>query len=97
MTGEDDLPSEVHKDIVIERRDMKTPMKKLTTFLCCKWCLKQRNIRKQVIAVYTDVFVLLCFIIWPRNLDNLLNINYIYFAQMYHPAELQLNKNNTSD
>ena len=35
-----------------------------------------------------------------RNLDNLLNINNIYFAQMVHkihPVELQLNKHNSSD
>ena len=53
-----------------------------------------------VIADYMDVFVLLCFIIWLRNLDNLLNINNIYFSQMVHkihPAELQLNKHNSSD
>ena len=27
-----------------------------------------------VITLYIDVFVLLCFIIWLRNLDNLLKI-----------------------
>ena len=30
-------------------------------------------------------------------LDNLLDINNIYFAQVVHPAELQLNKYNSSD
>ena len=34
-----------------------------------------------VITPYTDVFVLLCFIIWLRNLDNFLNIDNIYFAR----------------
>ena len=39
---------------------------------------KQKGV--SVIADYTIVFVLLYFIIWLRNLDNLLKINDIFFA-----------------
>ena len=46
------------------------------------------------------MLVLLCFIIWLRNLDNLHKIDNIYFAKMVHriyPAQLQLIKHNSSD
>ena len=51
-----------------------------------------------VITHYTDVFVLLCFIIWLRNLVNLLKID-IYFAKMVHriyPTQRQLIKHKSS-
>ena len=53
-----------------------------------------------VITHYTDVFVLLCFIIRLRHLDNFFNIDKIYFAKMVHridSAQLQQIKDNASE
>ena len=53
-----------------------------------------------VIADYTDVLFCCATLFGSENLDNLLNINNIFFAQMVHkihPVEFQLNKHNSSD
>ena len=62
----DDIPSEVHRDIVIKWGDIKYSNEKADNILVLQMVFAATENQKgfSVIADYTDVFVLLCFIIW---------------------------------
>ena len=66
----------------LERGDMKNTNEKDDTILVLQMVFAATENQKgfSFITDYMDVFVLLCFIVVFRNLDNLLYIDNIYFA-----------------
>ena len=64
VTGENDIPSEVHKGIVIERGDMKTTHEEADNIL-----VQQQKTRKEFQSLLMIQMYLSCYVfnIWPRN------------------------------
>ena len=70
ITGSDDVPTEIHKGLVIARRDIATSHEKADNIIVQQaiMCAKEQSGARVVVADDTDVFILLLYHYWNERL-----------------------------